>query len=302
MMEAESRPNPLDQVRLTALMERATGRPEIAIGLIDGPVIMAHPDLADARIREVPGGRPGACARASSVACQHGTFVTGILAARRGSPAPGIAPACTLLLRPIFAEGDAGDAGMPSATPEELARAIADCLEAGARILNLSVALAQPWSRGQRELQLALDQAVRRGALVVAAAGNQGTVGGSVITRHPWVIPVAACDRGGRPVGSSNLGRSIGQRGLSAPGESITSLGAQGPPVTLGGTSVAAPFVTGSIALLWSEFPDAPAAEIRGALLRAHGPRRTTVVPPVLDAWSAYTVMTRHPASASPTA
>ena len=45
------------------------------------------------------------------------------------------------------------------------------------------------------------------------------------------------------------LGSSIGRRGLSAPGDAITSLSAAGPPLTLGGTSVAAPFVTGTIAL-----------------------------------------------------
>ena len=100
------------------------------------------------------------------------------------------------------------------------------------------------------------------------------------------MIPVAACDLGGRPVGSSNLGRSIGRRGLRAPGDDVTSSGAGGTPITLGGTSAAAPFVTGTIALLWSEFPAAPAATIRG-------PRRTTVVPPLLDAWAAYHVMNR---------
>ena len=75
---------------------------------------------------------------------------------------------------------------MPSARPEELAQAIVDCLEAGARILNLSAALAEPSTGGQRELEGALDRAVRRGVIVVAAAGNQGTLGSSVITRHPW--------------------------------------------------------------------------------------------------------------------
>ena len=60
---------------------------------------------------------------------------------------------------------------------------------------------------------------------MVAAAGNQGTVGSSVITRHPWVIPVIACDLQGRPTTESNLGSSIGRRGLAAPGENIASLG-----------------------------------------------------------------------------
>ena len=95
---------------------------------------------------------------------------------------------------------------------------------------------------------------------VVAAAGNQGTVGSSAITRHAWVIAVIGCDLEGRPTAESNLGSSIGRWGLAAPGQNITSLGTDGKPQTSGGTSVAAPFVTGAIALLWSEFPGASAA------------------------------------------
>jgi hypothetical protein len=110
----------------------------------------------------------------------------------------------------------------------------------------------------------------------------------SVITRHPWILPVVAYDLRGKPMDQSNLGHSIGRRGLGAPGDAITSLGAHGPPHTLARTSAATPFVTGAIALLWSEFPAATAAEIRGALCQATGGRRTTVVPPLLDAWAAY--------------
>jgi len=125
----------------------------------------------------------------------------------------------------------------------------------------------------------------------VAAAGNQGTVGSSAITRHAWVIPVAACDTEGNPLNESNLGRSIGRRGLSAPGANVTSLGTNGKPQTLGGTSAAAPFVTGAIGLLWSEFPAAPATQVKLAVTQAGMPRRGTIAPPVLDAWAAYQVM-----------
>jgi subtilisin family serine protease len=104
------------------------------------------------------------------------------------------------------------------------------------------------------------------------------------------VIPVVACDTRGWPLAMSNLGRSIGRRGLMAPGGHITSLGTNGQPVTSGGTSAAAPFVTGAIALLWSMFPEASAAEVKSALTGA-GVRRATVVPPLLDAWAAYKLM-----------
>src|SRR4029077_11023628 len=177
---------------------------------------------------------------------------------------------------------------MPSAMPEELAQAILDCLDAGARVLNVSAALAQPSIKSERALEEALDQAARRGVIVIAAAGNQGTLGSTAITRHPWVIPVVAYDLQGKPTNHSNLGSSIGRRGLGAPGEGITSLGAEGKPLNWGGTSAAATFVTGTVALLWSEFPNASAADTKLAVSQPYSGRRNTVVPPLLDAWTSY--------------
>lgn len=278
----------LDLVRLTPLMRLTGGRAETVIGLIDGPVVMEHPDLAIERIREVPGGRRGKCAEVSSLACLHGTFVAGILCANRNSAAPAICPQCTLLVRPIFAENTPRQVGMPSATPQELAEAIFETVAAGARVLNLSAALMPSSIASERTLEESLNHAARRGVIVVAAAGNQGTLGSSVMTRHPNVIPVAACDQQGRPMNLSNLGRSVGQRGLLAPGAGVTSLGTTGKPLTMSGTSVAAPFATGAIALLWSWFPMATAAEVKWAVTAAVASRRATVVPPLLDAWGAY--------------
>jgi subtilisin family serine protease len=283
----------LDRVELSSLMARTSGNPAVAIGLIDGPVALDHPDLATQNIREVPGDLPAACADASDAACAHGTFVAGILIARRGSVAPAICPGCSLLVRPIFAGVPINGAEMPSATAEELSRAIFDVIDAGARVINLSVALEGASPRGQRGLREALDFALRRGVVVVAAAGNQGSIGSSVITGHPWVIPVVAYDRRGRPMDLSNLGASIGRRGLGAPGEAITSLGTTAEPVTMGGTSAATPFVTGAVALIWSEFPAATAAEVRSAVIWGAAPRRTSIVPPLLNAWAGYRAMSR---------
>mgnify|MGYP001481134726 CR=1 FL=1 len=278
----------LDLVKLTALMERTSGGRDVHIGLIDGPVLIHHPDLAGAHLREISGQNGGTCTHAASTACAHGTFVAGILSAKRGSSAPAICPGCTLVIRPIFPEHGTGHDEMPSATPEELATAIIDCLNAGVRVINLSLAVAQPSMKGEQALEEALNLAARRGILVVVAAGNQGTLGSSALTRHPWVIPVAGCDLKGRPLKESNLSSSIGRRGLLAPGAGITSLGTNSQPLMSGGTSVAGPFVTGAIALLWSEFPAASAAQVKFAVTQASLPRRTSVVPPVLDAASAY--------------
>lgn len=280
--------NPLDIVKLVALMEHTSGRAEIRLGLIDGPVAVDHPELSGSSIHVIPGDQGGVCVQPNSVACLHGTFIAGILCARRNSIAPAICPNCTLLVRSIFAESASPDEQLPSATPGELAQAIIECINAGARVINMSVALSYPSSRGERELEESLDHAAKRGVIIVAAAGNQGTIASSVVTRHPWVIPVVACDSTGRPVSESNLGNSIGRRGLRAPGKDITSLKADGGTHTSGGTSFAAPFVTGAIALLWSAFSAATAVQIKLAVTQPSGQRRAAIVPPMLDAWAAY--------------
>jgi subtilisin family serine protease len=282
---------PLDLVRLAPLMDRTSGRPDVIIGLIDGPVVVGHPQLSP-NVRGIHENGGGACTRTSSTACLHGTFVAGILSAQRGSAAPAICPGCTVLVRSIFAETVATNGDMPSAKPEELAQAVLECIHAGARILNVSAALAQASIKSERALEEALDVAARRGVITIVAGGNDGMVGSTAITRHPWVIPVAGYDLNGRPMNDSNLGGSIGRRGLGAPGEGITSTGADGTMLTLGGTSAAAPFVTGAIALLWSEFPNTPAGTVKYAAMQGTS-RRTSVVPPLMDAWAAYRMLRR---------
>lgn len=274
----------LELVGLEPVMALSVGSPEIRIGLVDGPVAIDHPDLAGANIRPIEGAA-AACSTSRSSACVHGTFVAGILAARRGSPAPAICPGCTLLVRPIFRE--AGADGI-SASPGDVAQAIGECVSAGARIVNLSAATVEPTTRAERSLRLALDHAARRGTLVVAAAGNQATLGSSEITRHPAVIPVVAYTLDGRPMQQSNFGRSLGRWGLGAPGEGIVSLAAEGLPAPRAGTSFAAAFVTGAVALLWSLFPTADTGLLRQAF---SPPRRSSVIPPLMNARAAYSTL-----------
>ena len=276
----------LDLVRLTALMELTRGSAEVGVGLVDGPVAGDHADLVESPIRAIS-DRGIICQNSRSSACLHGTFLAGILSARRGSDAPAICPACTLLVRPIF--GEAGSTGKhePGTNVNELAAALFDCMNAGARIINLSLALVGSLKDTHHMLQSALDDALLRGIIVVAAAGNQNIVGSSVITQHPWVIPIAACNREGLPTAYSNMGLSIGARGLRAPGDGVISSSADGKSFSASGTSVAAPFITGTIALLWSMFPSATAQHVRRAVTDSTV-RRRTVVPPLLDAWRAY--------------
>jgi hypothetical protein len=278
--------SPLDVLQLRSLVAETEGSAAIRIGLVDGPVANV-PALAESRIHRIDGG--DGCAVTRSAACLHGTFVAGMLAAAKDSGAPSLCRGCTLVVRSIFAEDAV--AGAPAASAYELAAAVRDCVEAGAQIINLSVALLGAKASAERALASALEEAQARGTLVVAAAGNEGAVGSSPLTRHPAVLPVVACDLDGRPTPESNLSSSVATRGLMAPSVGFTSIDGDGSAATLGGTSVAAPWVTATAALLWSLFPSASLAQVRAALL---GPRRArSLVPPVLRAADARARLSR---------
>jgi subtilisin family serine protease len=265
--------DPLLMVNLPRLMEHTGGRAEIVVGILDGPIA---PGVIDGTFGEdVSVGGPG---------IGHGTFVAAMLAAERSSAAPAICPGCTIFHREIF---DSGQSGAPIASPRDVAEAIVECVDAGAAVINLSSALMSCTQRERRSLQASLDHAMRRGVIVVAAAGNQGRVGGSVITAHPWVISVAGFGSDGRPLDLTNLGAAAGKRGLGAPAEKITSLAPDGSTVDASGTSFAVPFVTGTSALLFSAVPRATGPAVRAALTQSPR-RRRSIVPPLLDAWSAY--------------
>jgi subtilisin family serine protease len=277
---------------LAPLMRRTRGRQDVVVGLIDGPIAIGHPDLASARLQRLGDAAPPASDAGAALA--HGTFVAGMLCAERSSAAPAICPGCTIVHRVLF-EGARAEGEPVSAPPRVLADGVVACVDAGAEIVNLSVAAA-PSPNTDRDLQEALSYAMARGAVVVAAAGNDWTVGGSTITRHPGVLPVTALSSAGRPLPSSTIGRSIGRNGIAAPGERITSLAPGGGSVTWTGTSAAAPFVTGALALLRSLLPSVRATRAAMALRQAPGRRSRSIVPTGLAAHAALILLTHSEA------
>jgi subtilisin family serine protease len=254
-------------------MSRTRGVPDLRVGLIDGPVLTAHPGLSDARIEFVDHSHRRTTA--DDVGCDHATAVAGILVADRGSGAPGICPGVTLLVRPIFSSARPGRA--PTADLDQLASAIIELADSGVRLINMSLVLNQSCD-GSRALQEALDCASSHGLILVAAAGSEAAVSGSAIVRHRCVVPVVAFDQRGRPARLSNLGHTIGRRGVGAPTAGL---------VSLGGTSAAAAIVTGVLGLLASEFPEARSTDLVRAVTRPETSRRS-IVPPMLDAWRTY--------------
>jgi subtilisin family serine protease len=285
--------DPLEVSRLSSLMAIASGRHDIAIGLVDGPVDRTHPALASAAIDELGHAPHSGCAYAQSLACIHGTFIAGILVAKRSAAAPGICEGCRLVVRPVFDERAEVRASLPTCSPENACAAIVQMIDAGVRVINLSIGFSSPTLEAHRCFDQAIDHAMRRGVIVVMAAGNQGQLAGASMTRHAWVIHVVACDAHAMPSAASSLGASIARHGLMAPGHDIRSTSPGGGSATLSGTSVAAPFVTGTIALLWSMFPRLGASEVRHAVLAAAVGRRRALVPSLLDAWGAYESLQR---------
>jgi subtilisin family serine protease len=293
--------DPLNQTRLRRLMRISTGDPKIIIGLIDGPVEFNHPAFQESRISAIRESQIAACKDASSIACIHGTFIAGILCAKRGVSVPAICPGCTVLLRPIFTNEAKinspkkhNDVGLlPTSSPEELSDAIIEIVDAGARIINLSLGLSSSSLTRYTRLEEAYDYARQHGAIIVAAVGNQGNIGSTSLIQNQWVIPVAACDENGRLDVISNFGSSIGCRGLMAPGINITSTASSGGYIQMSGTSFAAPFVTGTVALLWSIFPNASVANIIRAVRTVPYSSRPyrSIIPQLLDAEAAWDLL-----------
>lgn len=169
----------------------------------------------------------------------------------------------------------------------ELADALVELADAGARIVNMSLSLATGISMEHRAVQDALDYVAAHGVIVVAAAGNEGAINSTVVTRHRSVLPVVAYNLQGRPWQISNIGRSIGQRGIGVVVDGLMSLGAHGMLRPFGGTSAAAAVVTGAVALILSELPKTTPEELISAMKGAPS-RRTSVVPPLMNAWRAF--------------
>jgi hypothetical protein len=217
----------LQLVKLEALMERTSGNPDVKIGLIDGPVVTQHSGFPVETLRELPGGSRARCNHANSTTCRHGTFVAGILSAKRNSPAPAICPDCTLFIRPTFSETTHRREQMPSASPQELAAAILECIDAGVRVINLSLTLAQPSTHDEQAVEEALHQALGS-VIVVAASGNQRTLTSSAITRPH----VHLCDDGGISIMNSHPNESQNCiKGKMVPGgkHSLVACGDDGP-------------------------------------------------------------------------
>ncbi|MBD2328562.1 S8 family serine peptidase [Alkalinema sp. FACHB-956] len=182
----------------------------------------------------------------------HGTHLAGTIAqsTNNGYGAAGIAPEATLLPIKVLSVGGSG-------TVADIAEAVRFAADKSASVINLSMV----GDGDSRLLQKAIDYAHRKGAVIIAAAGNNSQDYVSFPARYRHVIGVSALDAAMNHAPYSNYGAGVD---LAAPGGFIRGEDPSGGIIQntfdrrmqvsifapYQGTSLAAAHVSGVAALL----------------------------------------------------
>ena len=225
----------------------ASTAPPAVVAVVDTGVNPALPDLAGALV-EGEGG---------SDTVGHGSAVAEV-AAGRGNDRAGAAGVCwRCRILPV----DVAPSG--SASGADLAAGIRFAVDHGANVVNISLVLSGP----DPEVADAVAYAEARGALVVAAAGNDGGTAPTYPAAYPGVLGVVAVDGADQLYPWSTHGSWAA---FAAPG-CATVGDARGGQEQFCGSSAAAPLVSGLAGLLWSSGL-ASAAAVRSALAAAAVP------------------------------
>lgn len=180
----------------------------------------------------------------------HGTLVAGIAAATTNNALgiAGVAWNTSVLPVKVLNSHGAG-------TDLQIAAGIVWAVDHGASIVNLSLRGFAPGTA----LCDTVSYATSKGALVVAAAGNDGTGAPIFPAACPGVLAVSATDTNGDFASFSSYGPWVS---IAAPGIQITSTRADDGFGTGRGTSLAAPIVAGVAALLRVQHPDWSPAQV----------------------------------------
>jgi subtilisin family serine protease len=185
----------------------------------------------------------------------HGTHVAGIAAAaaNNGIGVAGVAWGAPIMVIKVLDQYGNG-------WYSDVAAGIIYAADNGARVINLSLGGAPD----SETLRAAVDYALSKNGLVIAAAGNTG---GTVLypAAYDPVLAVAAIDANDQRANFSNYGPQID---LTAPGVNIYSTWYLGNYFTKTGTSMAAPHVAGTAALVWARRPALRAGEVISQLVK----------------------------------
>jgi thermitase len=232
------------------------------VGIVDTGIDQNHEDLrgktvACAQSRGLGGLfagsiQVGSCADDND----HGTHVAGTISANtnNGVGVAGVAfnsplVICRALGGPLGTGSTSDVANCINWTAQNGAKVISMSL-GGGNSSTLQAAVNNAWSGGS-------------GALLIAAAGNDGNSTVNYPAGYPNVVSVAATDRRDQRASFSNANSDVE---IAAPGVAILSASRGGGYHTLDGTSMATPHVSGVAAVLFGRFPGENAASIRSRL------------------------------------
>ena len=214
------------------------------IGVIDTGFDLRHPAFKSQKIAQkafVPEGK-------SPADTWHGTGVLALLAGRRDSGTPGLAPDATYHAASIFYADEGG--GSVTDTVSFL-KALDWLSESGVKLVNMSFT-------GPRDdlVRKKIESLSARGVVFAAAAGNDGpTAEPAYPAAYPQVIAVTALTKDLRNYPYANRGAHID---VAAPGVDIWTAWPEAREGYRSGTSFASPFVTGILAIY-------PAEALRGS-------------------------------------
>lgn len=241
--ETEVIPESVAMIKAPELWRKGYKGQGIKIAIIDSGCQMDHPDLKD----RIIGGRNFTNEDGGDVTKYndyngHGTHVAGTIAAsNNGQGIIGVAPQASLLILKILDKKGNG-------TYESCINAIKYAIQQKVDIISMS--LGGPVDVPQ--LHEVIKQAVGKGITIVCAAANLGD--GNGLTKeyaypayYNEVIAVGAALDKKRVATFSNTNDQID---LIAPGVNILSTYLNSSYARMSGTSMAAPHVTGALALI----------------------------------------------------
>ncbi|MBB3099693.1 hypothetical protein FHR83_007402 [Actinoplanes campanulatus] len=190
----------------------------------------------------------------------HGTAMATLIAAEANNyyGNAGVCMSCRILPVRVLEQQAEGPAAGAAA---DAAAGIVWAAEQGAQVVNVSFSTPVE----SETLRDAVDRATQLGALVVAAAGNDGGTARAYPAAFEPVVAVGAVTNTGRPHEPTNQ-NSVTDQWIDAAADDMLGVGSGSQVTFPNGTSVASSIVSGIAALAFSTGSDVTAAEVRAAI------------------------------------
>ena len=223
----------------------------VTIAVIGGPVDTSNPALKGANITD----KSRCTIQDSPEGVRHSTDMAIILV----SPISGVAPDATLYNYQAFTGSTTSNGSCDSngGRLNKVSALINQAVEDGAQIISVS----QSVNESTNELKWAITNAITRGVIIVAAAGNEALPDDiTALGRYSGVVGVSAINSDGTFASYSSWGDGVVTAAFGGP---YTTYDVNtGEPVTVHGTSISTPLVAGMLALARQKWPDATANQI----------------------------------------